>query len=272
MGKLAVSQIDTPTILSALRSIQKNNGIETAHRAKGIAARVFAYAIADGKAHADPTSGLRDSLKDKCTRHRPAITDPKKVGELLRSIHAFGGQVTTVAALKLLAHNFTRPSEIRLGKWSEVDFEKAQWEIPVERMKTRRTNPQPHLLPLSVQSLAILKELHEFTGGDGWIFPTNRPGRPLSENAFNNALKKMGYTGDVHTGHSFRTTASTLLHEMNLPSEVIDTQLAHARGSVSGIYNRSHLLPQRRDMMQVWCDYLDQLRIGGQVVPIKAHG
>ena len=272
VGKLAVSQIDTPTMLSALRSIQKKNGVETAHRAHGIASKVFAYAIADGKAHFDPTAGLKASLKSKSTKHRPAITDPVEVGKLLRAIHSFGGQATTVAGLKLLANNFTRPSEIRLAKWNEIDFENSVWEIPVERMKTRRTNPQPHLLPLSSQSVAILNELRNITGDEDWVFPTNRPDRPLSENAFNNALKKMGYEGDVHTGHSFRTTASTLLHEMSFPPEVIDTQMAHARGSVSGIYNRSHLLPQRRDMMQHWSNFLDELQTGGKVIPIKAHG
>jgi integrase len=272
IGKMAVSQIDTTTMLSALRSIQKKHGVETAHRAHGIASRVFAYAIAGGKAQLDPTAGLKASLKSKTTTHRPAITDPAEVGQLLNAIHEFSGQATTAAGLKLLAHNFTRPSEIRLGKWSEIDLENGVWEIPVERMKTRRTNPQPHLLPLSSQSIAILKELHDLTGDGDWVFPTNRPDRPLSENAFNNALKKMGYEGDIHTGHSFRTTASTLLHEMNFSPEVIDTQMAHARGSVSGIYNRSHLLLQRRDMMQQWSDYLDQLRAGGKVIPIRAHG
>ena len=272
IGKIAVSQVDTPTMLSALRSIQKKHGVETAHRAHGIASRVFAYAIADCKAHLDPTAGLKASLKSKTTTHRPAITDPAELGQLLKAIHAFGGQATTAAGLKLLAHNFTRPSEIRLGKRSEIDLENGVWVIPVERMKTRRTNPQPHLLPLSSQSIAILKELHDLTGDGDWVFPTNRPDRPLSENAFNNALRKIGYEGDVHTGHSFRTTASTLLHEMNFPPEVIDTQMAHARGSVSGIYNRSHLLPQRREMMQQWSDYLDQLETGGRVVPIRAAG
>ena len=120
--------------------------------------------------------------------------------------------------------NFTRPTEIRLGTCVEIDLDAATWEIPADRMKMRNKNPTSHLLPLSVQSVSILKELHKLTGGDGWIFPTNTGDKPLSENAFNNALRKMGFSGDVHTAHGFRSTASTLLHELNFPPDVIETQ------------------------------------------------
>ncbi len=270
IGMQPVSKITTPALLSALKSIQKHNGAETARRARGIAGKVFAYAIAYGKATSDATAGLQDSLQEKNTQHWAAITKPKEVGELMRRIYSFSGQATTAAGLKLLVLNFTRPSEIRLGKWDEIDFDEALWVIPASRMKMRHKNPHEHLLPLSSQSVEILRELHKLSGHGDWVFPTNKPDTPLGRNAFNNALRKMGYSGDVHTPHGFRSTASTLLHEMNFSPEAIETQLAHARGSVSGIYNRSHLLPQRREMLQAWADYLDQLRKGGKVVAIKS--
>lgn len=269
LGKESMPKITTLKMKSALLAIQKHNGIETARRARGIASRVFAYAIAHGKASSDATAGLKDILKAKNTIHRAAITKPRQLGELMQKIYAYGGQPTTVAALKLLALNFTRPSELRLGKWSEIDFDNAIWIIPAERMKMRRKNPSEHLLPLSVQSVAILKDLHKLTGGGELIFPTNKPDTPLSENAFNNAIRKMGFDGDTHTAHGFRSTASTFLHELNFSAEVIETQLAHSRPGVAGIYNRSHLLPQRRVMLQTWSDHLDQLRKGGKVIPIK---
>ena len=269
LGQESVSTITTLKMKSALLTIQKNNGVETARRAWGLAANVFGYAIAHGKANTDPTSGLKSVLKDQDVNHRPAITKPKEVGKLMRDIYAYDGMPEVTAALKMMALNFARPSEIRLGKWDEIDFEKNLWVIPASRMKMRRRNPHEHLLPLSTQSVEILKELQKLTGGGEWVFPTNRPGRPISENATNNALNRMGYAGDVHRCHSFRVTGSTMLHEMSFPPEVIETQMAHARGSVSGIYNRSHLLPQRRELLQAWADYLDSLRTGANVVAIK---
>lgn len=260
IGARPISKISVIDMRNSLLSIQRENGPETARRAKGIASRVYSYAIAHGRADNNPTAGLLGILKKRNTKHRAAITNPKQVGELMRAIYAYKGQPTTTAALKLLALNFPRPSELRLGKWDEIDFDKALWAIPASRMKARQKNPHEHLLPLSSQSVEILQALHKLTGLGEWVFPTTRPDAPLSENAFNNALQKMGYAGDVHTAHGFRSTASTLLHEQNFLPDVIETQLAHARAGVAGIYNRSHLLPQRREMLQRWADYLDQLR------------
>lgn len=271
IGRIRISQIETPHVKRAVLSIQKHHGIETARRALGIASRVFSYAIADGKAEFDPTAGLKETLKSRKTKHRAALTKPRAVARLMRAIDSFSGYGPTAAGLKLLAFNFTRPTEIRLGLWEEVDLDSGLWEIPAERMKMRRKNPHPHLLPLASQSVAILKELRKATEESQWVFPGPGYDRPLSENAFNNALKKLGFGGEIHTAHGFRSTASTLLHEMNFPSEVIETQLAHSRGSVSGIYNRAHLLPQRRKMLQHWADYLEQLRLGGQIVPLKSE-
>lgn len=270
LGKESVSMISTLKMKGALLAIQKKHGVETARRAHGIAARVFEYSIANGKASVDPTAGLKGVLKDKNTKHRPALTKPKEVGELMRQIYAYKGQPQIGAALKLLALNFTRPSELRFGKWDEIDFETATWTIPASRMKMRRKNPHEHLLPLSKQSVAILKELHKLTGDSDWVFPQiGNSDKPISENATNNGLEALGYTSVQHRSHSFRATASTMLHELNFPTEVIDTQQARPRGTVSGIYNRSHLIPQRRELLQAWADYLDSLRTESNVVAIK---
>lgn len=272
LGSQSVSTITTASIQRTIRSIQKRNGVEMAHRALGRASNVFAYAIALGSASEDPTRGLKASLKENVSRPRAAITDAKLFGQLLRDIDHYNGQRSTQAALKLLALNFTRPSEIRLGKWPEIDFDKKVWIIPAARMKMRNRNPCDHLVPLSDQSIEILKQQRKLSGENDWIFPTNKPDTPLSDAAFVNALKKMGYTTELHTPHGFRSTASTMLHEMSFPSDVIETQLAHKRKGVEGIYNRSHLLQQRREMLQSWANYLDQLRKGDSdtIVRMKA--
>lgn len=262
LGPTSIESITTPILKDALLHIQVKHGVETARRARGIASRVMSYAIAHGQIDRDPSAGLQDVLKERNTKHRSAITEPRMVGELMGKIEGFQGQPTTRAFLQLLALNFTRPTEMRLGKWSEIDFQSAIWTIPAERMKMRRKNPQPHLIPLADSSIRILKSLESISGTQEWIFTTNQPGHPISENAGNNALRKLGYDGATHTCHGFRTTASTLLHQLNFPPEVIETQLAHARPGVAGIYNRSHLLPQRRELMDAWADHLNSLQAG----------
>lgn len=270
LGASPIGKIKTLDVKDALLAIQKQNGPETARRARAIAARVFAYAIAHGKASGDPTAGLRDILKERHTQPRFALTKPCDVGRLLQAIDGFSGQETTKAGLQLLALNFTRPTEMRLARWNEINFQTGLWEIPAGRMKMRRKNPQPHLLPLADQSLKILEKLSTITSAQDWVFPTMAGEKPLSENAFNNALKSIGFGSKIHTAHGFRATASTLLHEMNFSPELIETQLAHVRPGVAGVYNRSHLLQQRKEMLQAWADYLDQLRDGNNITPIRA--
>ena len=269
IGKRLVAQISTPDMLAALKALQKAHGAHAAARARGIASKVFCHAIASGKATSDPAQSLKGSLKTPTITNRPAITKPAQFGELLRKIDAFSGQPSTRAYLQLLALNFTRPTEIRLGKWSEVDFDKKLWVIPSSRMKMRNKTPGDFLLPLSAKSVEILTELREQSGNSPWVFPQARnPHEPIGQNAGGNALKKLGYDGDTHSCHSFRTTANTILHELGFDHETIETALAHARPGVSGIYNRSHLLDQRREMLQSWADYLDQVRTDSNVIPI----
>ena len=268
LGNVELSKITRKAVKSAVSQIEKENGGETAHRALRIATNIFEDAATDDLIQIDPCYGIKATLAPVIPRHRSALTKPNEVGQMLRDIWGYHGNASTVAALKLLALTFTRPGELRQARWEEFDFEKKLWVLPVERTKKKK---QEHLIPLSKQSVKILKDHQKLELSDELVFPTARPGRPLSENGFSVALQTMGYSGETHQPHGFRSTASTLLHEMNYPVELIETQLDHSRPGVHGIYNRSHLLPQRKEMMQTWADYLDSLRNGEyKIVPIQA--
>lgn len=273
LGTVTISKISRAQVAAAVQAIETASGAESAHRALNLAALIFASAAVDGLVSSDPVYGVRGKLGEVVARRRVAITKASEVGELMRAIYKYSerGLVTTVAALKLLALTFTRPGELRQAEWSEFDLDQALWTVPKSRMKSRRhKNSSDHLVPLSTQAVDILRELHKQTGSGRFVFPTARPTRPLSENGFTQALQNMGYSGERHTAHGFRSTASTLLHEMNFDPQTIETQLAHARSGVSAVYNRSHLLPARKAMMQAWSDHLDALRTGSNVIPINA--
>lgn len=248
-----VSVLKPDQVLSALRKLEDRP--ETARRACGMASSIFQYAIHSQRATYDPAANLGKALKSPETVNRAALTDPKDVGRLLVAIGSYHGQPATVACLKLAALTFLRPGELRMGLWSEIDFEKAQWNVPASRMKMGRA----HIVPLATRALAVLKGLKQHTGHQPLIFQSLRPARPLSENTLNTALRTLGYSGNQMSAHGFRAMASTLLHELEFPPEVIETQLAHVRSGVAGVYNRSHLLKQRRAMMQAWADHLDEL-------------
>lgn len=274
LGHRPMPELDTPEILAALRSIEAEGKHETAHRALGYVQRIYEFAIAVGRATRDASSGLGKALAPVTVKSHAAVTDPESFGRLLRAIDSYVGQPATIAALKLLPLVFTRPGELRQAQWSEFDLDRKpardgangpQWVIPAERMKLRAE----HVVPLASQAVERLRSLRELTGAGELVFPSLRPRRPLSENTLNVALRNLGYDGATHVSHGFRSSASTLLHELGFPPEVIETQLAHPRPGVAGIYNRSHLLPQRRLMMQAWADYLDQLKAGKNVVALR---
>ncbi len=219
------------------------------------------------RAQHDPVGALRGAIKSPKTRHHAAITEPRAFGELLRAIHAYRGGYVVACALKLAPLLFVRPGELRHAEWSEIDLDAATWRIPAGKMKMRAD----HLVPLSTQAVAILRDLHALTGRGRYVFPSPRTsGRPMSENAITAALRAMGYGGDRMTAHGFRSSASTLLHERGYPSDVIERQLAHKeQNAVKDAYNRAQHLPQRIAMMQAWADYCDSLRTGADVVPFK---
>jgi integrase len=201
--------------------------------------------------------------------HHAAIIEPKAIGGLLRAIASFEGQPVTLAALRLLPLVFTRPGELRHAVWGEFDLDSAVWHIPAERMKMKAG----HIVPLSNQAVAILRELYLLTGPTGYVFPSIRTAtKPMSENTINGALRRLGYAKDEMTGHGFRATASSRLNEMGWTPDAIERQLAHAESNkVRAAYAHGAMyLDERRRMMQGWADYLDGLRTSGNVVAIHA--
>lgn len=267
LGERPIRHISAPELLAALRKLEARGKIETAHRTKQRASQVFRYAIATGRADHDPAGDLRGALTPLEVEHRAAITDPKRVGELLRAIDEYAGQPSTHYALKLAPYVFLRPGELRAAEWAEFDFEKAEWRVPEHRMKMRET----HIVPLSKQAIAVLQDVQPLTGSGRYVFPSLRTvTRPISEGTLNAALRRLGFSKEEMTGHGFRTMASTLLNEQGWHPDLIELQLAHAeRNKVRAAYNRAKRLDERRKMMQAWADYLDGLRSGGNVVPLR---
>ncbi len=267
IGKRPIKLITAPDLLEVLKKIEKRGAFHTAHRIKQMCGQVFRYAVATGRADRDPSGDLKGALTSIKTENMAALTDPKKIGGLLRAIDEYDGQIATQCALRLAPLVFVRPGELRKAEWSEVDLDNATWTIPGEKMKMGL----PHIVPLAGQAVDIFKEIEPITGSGQYVFPSLRSGqRPMSNNTVNAALRRMGYDKEQMTGHGFRAMASTLLHEQGWPSDVIERQLAHAeRNSVKGAYNHAEHLPKRRKMMQAWADYLDALKAGGKVIPIR---
>jgi integrase len=267
LGSKPVAAITAQEVLGTLRRIEARGRHETAHRVRALAGRVLRYAVATGRAQHDVAADLKDALAPVKSKNFASVTDPKRVGELMRAIHGYSGQPVTALALKLAPLVFVRPGELRAAEWSEFDLPNAEWRIPGARMKMG----EPHIVPLSRQALTILRELQPLGRGGRYLFPSLRTrDRPMSDNTINAALRRLGYTSEEQTGHGFRSMASTLLNEQGFPPDVIELQLAHMeRNKVRAAYNKAQRLPERRKMMQAWADYLDGLRAGGQIVPIK---
>lgn len=258
LGSRAVSAITAQELLGVLRRVEARGKHETAHRVRSLAGRIFRYAVATGRAERDVAADLRDALAPVKARNFAAILEPARVGELLRAIHGYQGNVVTGLALKLAPLVFVRPGELRAAEWTEFDLNGAEWRIPAEKMKMG----EQHIVPLSQQAVAILRELHPLTGRGRYVFPSLLTrDRPMSENTVNAALRRLGYDGNEQTGHGFRSIASTLLNELGFPPDVIELQLAHSeRNRVRAAYNKAQRLGERGRMMQAWANYLDDLR------------
>lgn len=275
VGALPIANITAPALLIALRKIEARGAIETAHRALQACGQVFRYGIATGRCKRNPAADLRDALKPVNTKNMAAITEPKAVGALLRSIDGYQGLPVTRAALQLAPLVFVRPGELRGAEWSEIDLEAGVWAIASHRMKRKKTdkiNGHAHIVPLSRQAVEILTSLKPLTGHGRFVFPSPRTGeRCMSENGVLSALRRMGYSTDEMSGHGFRALASTLLNEMGVRPDVIEAQLAHTEeNDVRGAYNRAKYMEERHTMMQTWADHLDKLRKGADVIPLKS--
>jgi integrase len=257
LGHRPITEITAPELLAVLRRIENRGAIETAHRTLQNCGQIFRYAIATGRAERDVSADLRGAIPPVKKRHLASITDPKSIGNLLRALNDYNGHFVTKSALQLAPLVFVRPGELRKAEWSEFNFETAEWRIPPEKMKMRIT----HIVPLSTQAVAILREIQALTGDGKYVFPSLRTHtRPMSNNAVLGALRRLGYAKDEMTGHGFRSMASTLLNEQGWNRDAIERQLAHAeRNNIRAAYNYAEYLPERRKMMQHWADYLDAL-------------
>ena len=266
LGNRPINEIGARELLTALQRIERRGAVETAHRAKQNCSQVFRYAIATGRAERDPSADLKGALPPPKTKHHASITDPKKIGALLRAIDGYEGSQVTRLALQLAPLVFVRPGELRAAEWAEFKLDASEWRISATRMKMR----SEHVVPLSTQARRILDELKRHTGSGTYVFPGVRSrGRCMSENTLNAALRRLGYTSSDMTTHGFRSMASTCLNEMGWNRDAIERQLAHSdRDSIRAAYNYAEHLPLRREMMQAWADYLDRLRKGGHVIRI----
>jgi integrase len=262
IGKIPVRQLKAGDVLSVCRRIEAKRQYETAHRARALASRVMRFGVITGRVERDPCADLRGALTPVKTKNHAGITEPPKLGELLRAIDGYQGQPSTAFALKIAPYVFARPGELRAATWHEFELDTAEpiWRIPATRMKMG----EQHIIPLPRQVVALLDLLRPITGDGPLLFPSLRSKtRPISNNTINAALRRIGFSNEQHTGHGFRTTASTLLNEQGWNPDLIELQLAHAeRNKVRSAYNRAERLAERRKMMQAWADYLDALKTG----------
>jgi integrase len=258
LGKRPISDITAPEVLACLRRIEQRGARDTAHRAMQNCSAVFRYAVVIGKAQSNPAEHLRGALPPAKPGHFAAVTEPERVGPLLRKMDDVNATFPVKCALRLAPYLFCRPIELRSMRWDEVDLDAAEWRYIVGKTQT------PHLVPLATQAVAILRELHPMTGRWSYVFPgRDDKKQPMSGNTVNVALRRAGIsTRDEQTGHGFRAMARTILHErLGIKPEVIEHQLAHSVPDPLGTaYNRTKFLDERRKMMQEWADYLDKLR------------
>ena len=268
LGKRPISEIEAPEILAVLKRVDGRGARFTAHRLRGEISRVFRYGIKEGFCKSDPARDLLGAIPPAQTTHFASITEPTKVGEMLRAFDGFTGTFPVLCALKLAPMLFVRPGELRQAEWTQIDLDRGEWRYQVSKTNTA------HLVPLATQAVSTLRELHALTGAGRYVFPGARDrNRPMSEAAINAALRRLGYdTRTEITGHGFRAMARTILHEeLEQKPEVIEHQLAHAvPDNLGGAYNRTRFVKERRAMMQKWADYLDCLKAGAEIIPFTA--
>ena len=263
LGGRPIAEITPPELLSMARRIESKGALETAHRALQNCGQVFRYAVATGRAERDPTGDLRGALQPAKAKHMAAVTEPRKVAELLRMFDTYRGSLAVRCALQLAPLVFVRPGELRSAQWVDIDLEKAEWRFTASKTGT------PHIVPLSRQAVAILTEVSALTGEGRYVFPSARSSdRPMSDNAILAAMRRLGIGKDEMSGHGFRAMARTILdEELGFRPDLIEHQLAHAVRDPNGrAYNRTAHLPERRKMMQSWSDYLDKLKAGAEVI------
>lgn len=265
VGKMAVTDIEPADILAAVRRIETKGNLESAKRTMQLAGAVMRYAVATARLGSDPTRDLRGALTAPTVTHYGAITDPSRVGELLRAIDGYQGFGYAKLAMQIAPHVFVRPGELRHAEWADIDLDAAVWTIPAEKMKMRK----PHHVPLSKQVVELFRQAQDLTGAYRYVFPSVRStARPMSDNTINAGLRRLGYTTDEMTAHGFRAMASTLLNESGQWSpDAIERALAHGdKDKVRAAYHRGAHWQERVAMAQWWSDHLDALRKGADVL------
>ncbi|CAG9931540.1 tyrosine-type recombinase/integrase [Candidatus Nitrotoga arctica] len=270
IGARPIAEIAAPALLATMRRIEARGALETAHRALACCGQIFRYAVSTGRAERDPTGDLRGSLPPvKRDKHFAAITEPKKVGELMRDIDGYQGSYIVKSAFKLSPLLFVRPGELRKMEWKDLNLDAAEWCYFITKTETQ------HIVPLARQAVEVLREIQPLTGRGKYVFHGERDhDRPMSDNAIRSALRRMGWANDEMTPHGFRAMASTILDNMGYKQEWLERQLAHEEpNKVKAAYKRDAwrmYLPERTAMMQAWADYLDKLKAGAVVIPLRA--
>ncbi|MDR1871368.1 MAG: tyrosine-type recombinase/integrase [Deltaproteobacteria bacterium] len=259
LGARAVDDIEPPELLAVLRRIESHGFLTTSHKAMIFAGQVFRYAISTGKAKRDPSPDLKGALRTKATKRRAHFTRPEDIRRFLLAVDDYPSYQVVKHALQLLPLVFVRPGELQKAEWSEIDLEKAEWRIPADKMKMKR----PHIVPLSRQALEILRELKALGLASRFVFPgAFNKAQSISDNTLRVALGVIGFTPDEIVPHGFRAMASTILNEQGYSPDWIEAQLAHVLGGIRAVYNHAQYLPERRQMMQDWADYLDTIKAG----------
>jgi integrase len=268
LGREPLDSLRPPAILKVLRMVEARGAVDTAHRLKQACSAIFRFGVASGRCESDPVRDLRGQLVPPKTTHYKTILDPLRVGALLRDIEGYVGHPVTRAALRLAPLVFVRPGELRAAEWAEIDLDAAEWSIPAAKMKMKL----PHVVPLSRQAVAVLRELHPLTGAGRFVFPSILTGaRCMSNNTTRNALRRLGYGNEEISPHGFRSMARTLgAEKLDISEAVLEALLAHRVPDALGrAYNRTEWREQKRDAVQKWGDYLDRLRDGAKVIPLS---
>ena len=258
---MPISQIKPIDVLDACKPVESKGFLETALKMKSLAGQVFRYGVQTARCERDVTQDLKGALKQPPVKHYPAILDPEEFGAMLRDIDDYNGLFETRSALKLIAMLFVRAGEIRYAKWDEFDLEKKTWIFTPR--KTKRKIGTSLVVPLPDQAIEILTALSEHRRSE-FVFPAIHTSvQPMSENTMNQALKRLGIAGDIHTIHGFRASARTMIVEqLNFREQLVEMQLGHRVRDMHGrAYNRTTLLKERTEMMQKWADYLDSLKL-----------
>lgn len=264
IGKRPIAEMKGPDFLAMLHGIEAQGRLYATKRVAILCGMIMRFAVATGRAEYDPLPSVRGSLRAHKTKHHAAMTDPKEVGRLLRTIDAYPGGLVVSSALKIAPYVFVRPGELQQAKWADIDFDACEWRYTTSKTGT------PHIVPLVPQVMKILNTLYAYTGHQEWVFPHQwQKGKPMAKTALLAALRSMGITGEEMTPHGFRAMARTLLDEvLGERYDLIEHQLAHMVRDPNGrAYNRTQHLAERHRMMRRWAVYLDNLRADRNEIP-----